>query len=63
MIHEIEGYARGYGLDFFPVIFEMIDYEEINMVAALRRLSHPLSALALRHAVRVHAEELRLRAP
>ncbi|MDH4038740.1 MAG: SpoVR family protein, partial [Candidatus Krumholzibacteria bacterium] len=34
MIHEIEGYARGYGLDFFPVIFEMMDYEEINMVAS-----------------------------
>jgi stage V sporulation protein R len=34
MIQEIEGYARGYGLDFFPVIFEMMDYEEINMVAS-----------------------------
>jgi stage V sporulation protein R len=34
VIQEIEGYARGYGLDFFPVIFEMLDYEEINMVAS-----------------------------
>ena len=34
VIAEIEGYARGYGLDFFPVIFEMLDYEEINMVAS-----------------------------
>ncbi len=34
MIQEIEDYARGYGLDFFPVIFEMLDYEGINMVAS-----------------------------
>jgi stage V sporulation protein R len=34
LIPEIEGYARSYGLDFFPVIFEMMDYEEINMVAS-----------------------------
>jgi stage V sporulation protein R len=34
LIKEIEGYARGYGLDFFPVIFEMLDWEEINMVAS-----------------------------
>jgi len=34
LIKEIEGYARGYGLDFFPVIFEMMDYEEVNMVAS-----------------------------
>jgi len=34
LIREIEGYARGYGLDFFPVIFEMLDFEEINMVAS-----------------------------
>ena len=27
---EIEGYARGYGLDFFDVIFEVLDWEEIN---------------------------------
>ena len=31
---EIEGYARGFGLDFFDVIFEVLDYEEINMVAS-----------------------------
>jgi stage V sporulation protein R len=34
IIQEIEGYARAYGLDFFPVSFEMLDYEEINMVAS-----------------------------
>jgi stage V sporulation protein R len=34
LIAEIEDYARGYGLDFFPVIFEMLDYEGINMVAS-----------------------------
>ncbi len=31
---EIEGYARGYGLDFFPVLFEMVDYDQINSLAA-----------------------------
>jgi stage V sporulation protein R len=32
---EIQGYARGYGLDFFEVIFEMIDSDQINSLAAL----------------------------
>jgi stage V sporulation protein R len=31
---EIEGYAHGFGLDFFDVIFEVLSYDEINMVAA-----------------------------
>jgi stage V sporulation protein R len=31
---EIEGYARGYGLDFFETIFEVIDAEDLNEVAA-----------------------------
>src|ERR671932_1725298 len=31
---EIEGYAREYGLDFFETIFEVLGYDEINMVAA-----------------------------
>jgi stage V sporulation protein R len=31
---EIEGYARAYGLDFFPQIFEVLTYEQMNMVAA-----------------------------
>ena len=31
---EIEGYARSYGLDFFPVIFEILDYRMLNQVAA-----------------------------
>ena len=29
---EIIGYASGYGLDFFETIFEVCNYEEINMV-------------------------------
>jgi len=32
--HTIEGYARECGLDFFEVIFELLSYEAINMVAA-----------------------------
>jgi stage V sporulation protein R len=31
---EIEGYARGYGLDFYETIFEVLDAEELNEVAA-----------------------------
>ena len=31
---EIEGYARAFGLDFYETIFEVLGYDEINMVAA-----------------------------
>jgi stage V sporulation protein R len=31
---EIRGYAKDFGLDFFEVIFELLDYDELNMVAA-----------------------------
>jgi stage V sporulation protein R len=31
---EIEGYARGFGLDFFETVFEILSYDELNMVAA-----------------------------
>ncbi len=31
---EIEGYARGYGLDFWEVSFEILDYKEMQQVAA-----------------------------
>ena len=31
---EIEGYAREFGLDFFETIFELVSYDEMNMVAA-----------------------------
>ncbi|MCS6915168.1 MAG: SpoVR family protein [Myxococcales bacterium] len=34
MQKEIEEYARGYGLDFFTVIFEVLDYKTMNEVAA-----------------------------
>src|ERR1700722_15975569 len=30
----IEQHARNYGLDFFETIFEVLDFEEMNMVAA-----------------------------
>src|SRR6184192_491949 len=32
--HEIEGYAREYGLDFYETIFEVIDADDLNEVAA-----------------------------
>jgi stage V sporulation protein R len=31
---EIKGHARRFGLDFFEVVFELLDYDELNMVAA-----------------------------
>jgi stage V sporulation protein R len=31
---QIEQWAREYGLDFYETIFEVLDYEEMNMVAA-----------------------------
>ncbi len=31
---EVEGYARGYGLDFFPILYEVLDYKTMNEVAA-----------------------------
>lgn len=31
---EIEGYAREYGLDFWETVFEVLSYDEINMVAS-----------------------------
>lgn len=31
---EVEGYAREYGLDFFDVIFEVLDWNQLNEVAA-----------------------------
>ncbi|MCP4360221.1 MAG: SpoVR family protein, partial [Chloroflexi bacterium] len=32
---EIEAFAQGYGLDFFPIIFEVLDYKTLYEVAAL----------------------------
>ena len=31
---EIEGYAVGHGLDFYPTIFELIDADQLNAIAA-----------------------------
>jgi len=31
---QVERYAREYGLDFFETVFEVLDFDEINMVAA-----------------------------
>ena len=31
---EIEAYAREYGLDFFPIIYEVLDYKTMNEVAS-----------------------------
>src|SRR4051812_30112463 len=37
---EVEGYAKGFGLDFYETIFEVLGYDEINMVAAYGGFSH-----------------------
>jgi len=31
---QMEGHARSYGLDFFPTIFELVDCDQLNAVAA-----------------------------
>jgi len=31
---QIEGHAREYGLDFYDVVFEVVDYDQLNEVAA-----------------------------
>ncbi len=31
---QIEEYARGHGLDFFPTIFELVDCDQLNAIAA-----------------------------
>ncbi|MEE9270692.1 MAG: SpoVR family protein [Candidatus Krumholzibacteria bacterium] len=33
-IKKIEGHARSYGLDFYPVIFEMVAFKQMNEVAS-----------------------------
>src|SRR5512138_1513471 len=34
MQEELEGYARHFGLDFFPILYEVLDYKTMNEVAA-----------------------------
>src|SRR5258706_7298652 len=34
MKEEVEGSARHFGLDFFPIIYEVLDYKTMNEVAA-----------------------------
>ena len=31
---EVEGYAKDFGLDFFPILYEVLDYKTMNEVAA-----------------------------
>ena len=31
---EVEEHARSYGLDFFPTVYEVLDYKTMNEVAA-----------------------------
>ncbi|MDB4961659.1 MAG: SpoVR family protein [Myxococcales bacterium] len=34
MQEEVEGYAKNYGLDFYPILYEVLDYKTMNEVAA-----------------------------
>ena len=38
--YRIEEYARAFGLNFFPVIFEVLDYREMNEIAAYGGFPH-----------------------
>src|SRR4051794_41713911 len=38
---QIREQAKSYGLDFFPVIFEMCDYEQMNQIAAYGGFPQP----------------------
>ncbi len=40
MQREVEEYARGHGLDFYPTIFEYIDADQLNAISS--RLSSSL---------------------
>ncbi len=31
---QMEGYAKGHGLDFYPTVFEVIDHDQLNAIAA-----------------------------
>jgi stage V sporulation protein R len=31
---EVEGYAKNFGLDFFPIVYEVLDYKTMNEIAA-----------------------------
>ena len=31
---KMEGYARGFGLDFFPTVFEVLSYDQMNEVVS-----------------------------
>ena len=44
---QIRERARSYGLDFFPTVFEMCDYEQMNQIACLWRIPAAVSALAI----------------
>ena len=55
---EVEGYARGYGLDFYPTIFELIDADQLNAIAALGGFPTRYPALAIRHGVRAAQQGL-----
>ena len=46
---EMEKHAKGYGLDFFKTIFEMVDYEVHD--GRLHGIPGSLSALAIRSPV------------
>ena len=59
----IEKIAREMGLTFFRVVFEMVDWREMNALAAYGGFPDALPALALGHGVRRAGEELRVRAP
>ncbi len=55
---QIEGYARGHGLDFFPTDLRGGRCRSAQRGRGLRRLSDSLSALAVRHGIRAARQGL-----
>ena len=45
---ETRDLAKSYGLDFYEVLFEMVDYDEMNMIASYGGLASCRIGLAIR---------------
>ena len=55
---EIEGYAAGFGLDFFPIVYEVLNYRQMNEVAAYggfpTRYPHWRFGMEYEHLIKSH---------
>ena len=58
---EMEAHADNYGLDYFPTIFEVVDVNELNAVAAYGGFPTRYPALAIWDGVPTTVQRLFLR--